>query len=196
MQANYFSNAINSTTKGIDLIITYKTELYDGNFSATLAGNVNETKIDSVNAPEGIPENIALDDLQRSFLLDGQPKQRATFTVDYAKNDWSTLVRANYFGETDVDYFGNNHIDIDSDFFKPTSTVESAVLIDVNVNYQINDTFNISFSVNNVFDVTPDELGEDEVLNAITNGAFQYPVRALPYGFDGTTYSAKLNFSF
>jgi iron complex outermembrane receptor protein len=196
VQANYFSNSVNSTTKGIDLIITYKTELYDGNFGATFAGNINETEIDSVNAPEGIPENIALDDLQRSFLTDGQPKQRATFTVDYAKNDWSTLIRANYFGETDVFYFGNNHIDLDSGFFKPTSTVESAVLIDVNVNYQINDTFNISFSVNNVFDVTPDELGEDEVLEAITNGSFQYPVRALAYGFDGTTYSAKLNFSF
>jgi len=74
--------------------------------------------------------------------------------------------------------------------------VESAVLIDVNVNYQINDNLNVSFTVNNVFDVTPDELGEDEVLDAITNGAFKYPVRALPYGFDGTTYSAKLNFSF
>ncbi|PCI58337.1 MAG: ligand-gated channel protein [Gammaproteobacteria bacterium] len=195
-QANYFSNAINSTTKGIDLIITYKTELYDGNFGATFAGNINETEIDSVNTPEGIPENIALDDLQRSFLTDGQPQERATFTVDYAKNDWSTLIRANYFGETDVWYFGNNHIDLDASVFKPTSTVESAVLIDVNVNYQINDTFNVSFSVNNVFDVTPDELGNDEVLDAITNGAFQYPVRALPYGFDGTTYSAKLNFSF
>jgi len=196
VQANYFSNSVNSTTKGIDLIITYKTELYDGNFGATLAGNINETTIDGVNAPEGIPENIALDDLQRSFLTDGQPKERATFTVDYAKNDWSTLVRANYFGETDIDYFGNNHININSDFFKPTSTVESAVLIDVNVNYQINDNLNVSFTVNNVFDVTPDELGEDEVLDAITNQAFQYPVRALPYGFDGTTYSAKLNFSF
>jgi iron complex outermembrane receptor protein len=196
VQANYFSNSVNSTTKGIDLILTYKTELYDGNFGATFAGNINETEIDSVNTPEGIPENIALDDLQRSFLVGGQPQERATFTLDYAKNDWSTLVRANYFGETEIDYFGNNHIDIDASVFKPTSTVESAVLIDVNVNYQINDTFNISFSVNNVFDVTPDELGNNEVLDAITNGAFQYPVRALPYGFDGTTYSAKLNFSF
>jgi iron complex outermembrane receptor protein len=196
VQANYFSNSVNSTTKGVDIILTYKTELNEGDFGATLAANINETKIDSVNAPEGIPENIALDDLQRSFLTNGQPQERATFTIDYAKNAWSTLVRANYFGETDVDYFANNHIDIDSSFFKPTSTVESAVLIDVNVNYQINDNLNVSFTVNNVFDVTPDELGEDEVLDAITNGAFKYPVRALPYGFDGTTYSAKLNFSF
>jgi len=195
VQANYFSNSVNSTTKGIDLILTYKTELNEGDFGVTLAGNVNETKIDSVNAPEGIPENIALDDLQRSFLTDGQPQERATFTVDYAKNDWSTLVRANYFGETDIDYFGSNHIPL-GPTFKPTSTVEAAVLIDVNVNYQLNENLNISLTVNNVFDVTPDELGQDEVLDAITNGAFQYPVRALPYGFDGTTYSAKLNFSF
>ena len=85
VQANYFSNAVNSTTKGVDLILTYKTDLYDGSFGATLAGNINETKIDSVNTSEGIPENIALDDLQRSFLTDGQPQERATFTVDYAK---------------------------------------------------------------------------------------------------------------
>ncbi len=196
VQANYFSNSVNSTTEGIDLIITYKTELNEGDFSATLAGNINDTQIDSVNAPEGVPENIALDDLQRSFLTDGQPQERATFTVDYAKNDWSALVRANYFGETDIDYFANNHINLDPAFFKPTSTVEAAVLIDVNVNYQINENLNVSLTVNNVFDVTPDELGDDEVLNAITNGAFKYPVRALPYGFDGTTYSAKLNFTF
>lgn len=201
VQANYFSNSVNSTTKGIDLIITYKTELNDGDFSATLAGNINETKIDSVNTPEGIPESIALDDLQRSFLTDGQPQERATFTVDYAKDDWSALLRANYFGETDVIYFGNDHIGLPgflspTGSFKPTSTVEAAVLIDINVNYQISDNFNVSFMVNNVFDVTPDELGQDEALDFITNGSFQYPVRALPYGFDGTTYSAKLNFSF
>uniref|UniRef100_UPI0026274813 hypothetical protein n=1 Tax=uncultured Pseudoalteromonas sp. TaxID=114053 RepID=UPI0026274813 len=33
-------------------------------------------------------------------------------------------------------------------------------------------------------------------LDFITNKAFKYPVRALPYGFDGMTYYAKLSFSF
>ena len=50
--------------------------------------------------------------------------------------------------------------------------------------------------IDNIFDVTPDELGEDEALDFITAGAFKYPVRALPYGFDGMSYFARVNFSF
>ncbi|WP_286260806.1 TonB-dependent receptor plug domain-containing protein [Pseudoalteromonas apostichopi] len=200
-QANYFSNSVDSTTKGVDIIASYRTDLYDGNFSATFAGNINETEIDDVNAPEGIPESIALDDLQRSFLTDGQPGERATLTFEYDRGDFNSMLRFNYYGETDVKYFGNDHIGLPDQLsptgeFKDTSTVESAVLVDVNLGYQLTDELMLSAGIDNIFDVTPDELGEDEALDFITNQAFKYPVRALPYGFDGMTYYAKLSFSF
>ena len=197
VQANYFSNSVDSTTQGVDVIASYRTELEGGNLGVTFAGNLNDTKIDGVNASEGIPQNVALDDLQRSFLTDGQPGERATLTFDYERDAYTSTVRFNYFGETDVKYFGNDHIELATDgSFKATSTVESAVLVDLNVSYQINDIFALSVGADNVFDETPDELGDDEVLNAITNGAFKYPVRALPYGFDGRTYYAKISFEF
>lgn len=201
VQANYFSNSVNSITEGVDIIVAYNTELYSGDFGITFAGNINETEIDSVNTADGVPESVALDDLQRSFLTDGQPKERATLTFDYARDAWSAVIRANYFGETEITYFGNDHIGLPGFLsptgeFKPTSTVESAVLIDVNFDYQINETFTVSAGINNLFDKTPDELGQDEALDFITNGAFKYPVRALPYGFDGMSYYARLNFRF
>ncbi|MBM7073227.1 TonB-dependent receptor [Shewanella sp. 202IG2-18] len=194
-QANYFANSVNSTTQGIDLITTYKTELAEGDFNITFAGNLNSTKIDNVNTPEGIPTNVALADTQRSFLTGGQPKQRATLTFDYDTDKWGATVRANYFGKTEVDYFGNNHIYLGEGFL-PTSVVEAAVLIDVNYSYQLTESLRLDLTVNNIFDKRPDELGENEVLDVITGGAFRYPVRAVPYGFDGTSYSAKLNFTF
>lgn len=48
-------------------------------------------------------------------------------------------------GKTDIMYFGNDHIDLPgflsaTDSFKPTSAVESTVLIDVNLTYQLSDT--------------------------------------------------------
>ena len=110
LQGNNFSNAVNSTTLGLDLFIPYQTGLLASNLDVTLAGILNETKIDSVNSPEGIPENVALYDLQRSFLTDGQPKQRATLTFDYSNQAWSGVIRANYYGKTDIMYFGNDHI--------------------------------------------------------------------------------------
>ncbi|OIQ46857.1 MAG: ligand-gated channel protein [Gammaproteobacteria bacterium MedPE] len=184
-QANYFSNSVDLTTSGVDLIVTYSTDVGEGKLDVTFAGNVNDTDIDRVNSPQGIPSTVALDDLQRSFLTDGQPHERATLTFDYSKNNWSAMVKANYFGETDITYFGNDHIGL-PDFlsptgsFKPTSVVESAVLIDVNVDYTLSENFTLSVGINNLFDETPDELGSDEALDFITNQAFQYPVRAVP----------------
>ena len=200
-QANYFSNSVDSTTTGVDLIVNYKTALFDGNLNATFAGNINETQIDRVNTPEGIPEEVSLDALQRSFLEDGQPQERATLTLDYERGKWSSTLRANYFGETNVKYFGNDHIGLPSFLsptgeFKPTSIVESAVLLDFSMAYQLTDSFEVVAGIDNIFNVTPDELGEDEALDFITDGAFRYPVRALPYGFDGLTYFVRMNFSF
>lgn len=200
-QANYFSNSVDLTTTGVDLIVTYSTDVGDGKLDVTFAGNVNDTDIDRVNSPQGIPSTVALDDLQRSFLTDGQPHERATLTFDYSQNNWSAMVKANYFGETDITYFGNDHIGL-PDFlsptgsFKPTSVVESAVLIDVNVDYTLSENFTLSVGINNLFDETPDELGSDEALDFITNQAFKYPVRAVPYGFDGMSYYARLGFKF
>jgi len=201
VQANYFANSVDSTTSGLDLIITYKTNLGDGDFGVTFAGNINDTEIDSVNTPDGIPANIALDDLQRSFLIDGQPHERATLTFDYEQNDWRGVIRANYFGKTEIDYFGANHIALPgflspTGSFQPTSVVDAAVLVDLNLEYQLSENLTLVAGINNIFDQTPDELGDDEVLNFITNGAFKYPVRALPYGFDGMTYYARVNFKF
>lgn len=200
-QVNYFSNSVDSTTKGVDIILRYETTLSEGQFSATFAGNINETEIDRVNSPEGIPEEVSLDALQRSFLEDGQPKERATLTFDYERGKWSSVLRANYFGETDVTYFGNDHIGLPGFLsptgeFKPTSTVESAVLVDLNISYQLTDSLALVAGVDNIFDVTPDELGEDEALDFITNGAFKYPIRAVPYGFNGSSYFVRVNFSF
>lgn len=201
VQANYFSNSLDSTTQGVDVIASYRTDIDGANVGVTFAGNLNETKVDDVNAAPGIPDEVALDPIQSSFLTDGQPKERATLTFDYERDVYNAMVRFNYFGETDVKYFGNDHISLPgflspTGSFKPTSTVESAVLVDLNVGYEINEMFSVSVGVDNIFDETPDELGDDEVLNFISNGAFKYPLRAVPYGFDGRSYYAKLSFSF
>jgi len=95
VQANYFSNSVDSTTQGVDVIASYRTDLDGANVAVTFAGNINDTTIDSVNAPEGIPDSVALDDLQRSFLTDGQPGERATLTFDYVRNDYTATFRFN-----------------------------------------------------------------------------------------------------
>ncbi|KZN53987.1 TonB-dependent receptor plug domain-containing protein [Pseudoalteromonas luteoviolacea] len=201
VQGNVFSNSLDSTTKGVDLIASYNTDFGDGELEITFAANKNKTTIDRVNSPDGIPDTIALDEQRRSFLTHGQPQERATLTFDYQTEQWSSLLRFNYFGETEVSYFAGRHIVLpdflsSTNSWQQTSVVESAVLVDVNFGYELTKNLNLSVGIDNIFDETPDELGEDEVLNFITNGAMRYPLRALPYGFDGMTYYAKVSFSF
>jgi iron complex outermembrane receptor protein len=134
-------------------------------------------------------------------LEDGQPKERATLTFDYEREKWSSVLRTNYFGETNVTYFGNDHIGLPGFLsptgeFKPTSIVESALLVDLNISYQLTDSLTLVAGVDNIFDVTPDELGEDEALDFITQGALKYPIRAVPYGFNGSSYFVRINFAF
>ncbi|WIO74083.1 TonB-dependent receptor [Porticoccaceae bacterium LTM1] len=193
-QANFFSNAVDTTTEGVDLIITHNTEFAEGNLNITFAGNINETTVDKINAPVGIDPNVAFSPLSESFLTNGQPQERSTLTFDWSRDKLSALVRFNYFGETEVDYFGQNHIPIPET--QPTSVVESAVLVDLNLSYDVTEKVTLSFGANNLFDKTPDELAANEVLDIITNNAAQYPLRALPYGFNGASYYLKMSARF
>lgn len=193
-QGNFFSNAVDTTTEGVDIIVTYDTILAGGDLSVTLAANFNDTDIDDIHAPVGIAESVAFSPVSAAFMESGQPRQRGTLTFDWSKEALSTLVRLNYFGETEVDYFAQNHIPIPGTDL--TSMVESAVLVDLDISYAVTENITVSVGGNNIFDETPDELDSNEVLDIISNSAMRYPLRALPYGFNGASYYMKVNFNF
>ncbi|WP_206019806.1 TonB-dependent receptor plug domain-containing protein [Pseudomaricurvus alkylphenolicus] len=193
-EARFFSNAINTTTQGVDLIVSYDTELAGGDLNMVLAANYNETEIDSLNIPEGTTENQIFSSISQSFVTGGQPNERGTLTLNWSRDRLTGLLRVNYFGETEVDFFAGNHIGIPNT--QPTSVVESAVLVDIDFSYDLTENVTLSVGGNNIFDERPDELDNDEVLDIISGGAFRYPLRAVPYGFNGASYYLKASFAF
>ena len=55
-----------------------------------------------------------------------------------------------------------------------------------------------ALNFNNIFDETPRELDAMDVLNLISagpNNGFRFPIRAVPYGFNGASYYMKLAFN-
>ena len=197
---SFFSNGLNTSTQGIDLIVDYGTELAGGDLSITLAMNLNKTEIDSFNVPAGTTEGQISPSQNRTFLTGGQPRERGTLSLDWSRDRFSALLRLNYFGKTEVDFFGRNHIGIPDTL--PTSVVESALLVDVDVSFDLTENLILSFGGNNIFDALPDELGSGgnrEVLDIIAGGpgnGFRYPIRAVPYGFNGAGYYVKIAFNF
>lgn len=193
-EARFFSNAINTTTDGVDLIVSYDTDLAGGDLNVALAANYNNTTIDSINIPAGTNENQIFSSVSQSFVTNGQPNERGTLTFDWSRNKLSSLLRVNYFGETEVDFFAGNHIGIPNT--QPTSIVESALLVDIDFSYDITERITLSVGGNNIFDERPDELESDEVLDIISGGAFRYPLRAVSYGFNGASYYLKAVYNF
>lgn len=194
---SFFSNGINTSTQGVDLIVDYDTELAGGNLSITLAMNFNATKIDSFNIPANATKPQIFPSENRTFVTHGQPKERGTLSLNWGRDKVNALLRLNYFGKTEVDFFAQNHIPLPNTL--PTSIVESAVLVDIDVSFDVAKNVTLSVGGNNIFDARPDVLGTNEVLNLISAGpgtGFRYPLRAVPYGFNGASYYARVAFNF
>ncbi|NHN36118.1 TonB-dependent receptor [Pseudomaricurvus alcaniphilus] len=195
-QAQTFSNSVDTVTEGIDLIVTYDTTVADGDFGVTLAANVNDTSVEKIHLGRGIFNGNST-----SILESGQPGERLTLTLDYGKNAWSGFVRFNYYGDTEVDTFAQNAIAV-PDFlaasgnFRDTTFVDAAWLVDIGVSWQVNENLTLSLNGNNVFDEVPRSLDGDDVLEFISNGGYSTAIRGVPYGFNGASYSARLNFTF
>ncbi len=191
---SFFSNAVDTNTEGVDLIITYNTEMAGGVMDITLAANLNDTDIEALNAPPGTSINQVLSPVTRSSITGGQPNKHGVLSFNWANETLSAVVRFNYFGETEIDFFAQNHIGIPGT--RPTSKVESNVLVDLNLAYDITENLQLSVGGNNIFDERPDKLGNDEVLKIISGGGFNHHLRAVPYGFNGSFYYAKMSFKF
>ncbi len=192
---SFFSNAVNTSTEGLDVILTYGAiSLFDGDLDVTFAGNLNDTNIDGFNVPAGTSIDQIYPNETRSFLTGGQPQERATLSFDWSRAAFKSVLRISYYGSTEIDFFGANHIGIPGT--RPTSVVERAIPVDFSVACDVTENFTVVAGVDNVFNDRPDRLGTDEVLHVISNGGFRYPIRAVPYGYNGAFPYLKVKFNF
>jgi iron complex outermembrane receptor protein len=173
----YFANDFDTTTKGIDVVANYAMALMDGDTSLSLAYNYNRTNVDSYN-----PATTNEGKVRR--LEEGMPEHRGTFTVAQSWDTVSMFVRANYFGT----YYAT-HADDTSDW--GSETASSAVTIDLEASYFLNDSFTLSAGANNLFDQKAQKLkpGTYGVL-----GAKYY--ESGPFDYNGGFYYVKATYNF
>lgn len=184
----FWTNAVNTETKGLDLVVTQRFRLGAGNATLSVAGNYN---INSVVGP--IKTNSVIDDpannpsesdgsknpandlktglfdrQQRSRIEVGQPKTKLNITFIYDLRKVNFLARTVRFGETTF----LNSLD-------PTSrnsatgaywndlglgadqTFGAKWTTDLVVTYKVCPGLNVSAGANNLFDVYPDRIFVD-----------------------------------
>jgi iron complex outermembrane receptor protein len=134
---NYFQNAFDTSTEGVDFVATYslKGELGD----TMLTGSVNYNKTEFASDPSEF-----LNAENQFDFENGTPTMRGVFSAKHAYESFQGLVRLSYYGEYD---------NIDGD---DVQTFGSEVFVDLEGTYFITETLSLAFGVRNLFDNYPD----------------------------------------
>ena len=203
--AQFFVNAVDTTTNGVDVVADYTYRLPTATFTATASANFTRTEVDQVKVPQSVQERFdtAGDDsgserVRDIFLgRDGEnrledllPRRKGTLGLASRWRDLSGAVRANYFGPT---RYRSASTDAEGAFLD--ESYGSEVTFDVDVGYRFGD-LRVGIGGNNVLDNFPDENKRED---NIYFGTFRYgsPAGGLvtPFGIEGAFYYIKLDYT-
>lgn len=177
--AQFFTNAVDTRTTGLDVIATYGHKIGRGKLNATIAGNFNKMKLDGITTTKELAgkEDIYYGRREQYFLLASAPKSKMSFGLDYKISLFSANLRFTNFGEVDI----INFADEVQHFRKKTTT-------DFSMSHFAGKA-TITIGASNIFDVYPDH---HDAANTETGGMWE----AVQMGHGGSFFFAKVGLRF
>ena len=189
-EVSFFSNAINTRTFGIDLVLNGFYNFPKSTLYYTLAANLNKThlfgKIQTPRniSPDDVNTNILFNRADKASIEKGQPQDKIILSITYQMGKMGFVLNNTRFGRTDVFNQFNAALD---EFYTPK------ILTDISINYKAKSWMTITVGANNVFNVYPDKL---KYYQNSAQGIFIYNPEASPFGFYGGYYFVSMAFSF
>ncbi len=182
----YFTNAIDTTTDGIDIVGTYGWDVGEGSFDLTVGYNHNETRIDRI-APNP-PALAAIDPTALRFgrveigrFEVGAPKDKFLFGGLWQAGNWEFSGNATRYGE----------ITIRNANAAQDQTFGAKWTLDLAASYSL-ESWRFTLGADNVLDEYPDEV----LFANSTGGQLPYASSAAPFGFNGAFLYARVGYTF
>ena len=201
--AAFFTNAVNTVTRGIDLVFTTSPRLEKGQLDVTLAANFNKTQVvGEVQRPANIGTdpvfgNLLFNRQDRARLELAQPRSKISLTGNYRRDKFGVVVRFTHFGVVETYDPADRRLD---EFFA------AKLVTDFSVSYRVLPQVNLTLGANNLFDVYPDKLRNAVVpapnrlpANTFDNssfGRFVYSRNATQFGYNGGYYFLNVSANF
>ena len=170
----YFTNAIDTRTRGVDVVGSYRWDLAAGSFDLTAGYNYSKTEITRIapNPPELESGGLNLeriDRAERGRIERGFPRDKLVLSGTWTTGDWSFNAGTTRYGsfQTTPNAAANDQ------------TYGAKWIVDASATWHL-DGWSFTAGADNVFNEYPD----DNIFGNSTNGQFPYN-SASPFGFNG-----------
>lgn len=178
----YYTNAIDTQTKGFDVVATYALPTDSlGDFDFSVGYNQNETEITGIipNPPElaALGTIVIFDRSRQGAISDSIPDSKITLNTGWNLGPFSASLRGTRFGEYDVRNATNAAAD---------NNIPPEWIVDLEIGYDVTEAFRITAGANNVFNTYPAEIAPP----GATSGSNFYNTLA-PFGFTGGSFFVR-----
>lgn len=174
--AQFFTNALDTKTKGIDVVLAYSHTFDDQMYRLTLAANVNDIELGDIRTSPRLTgkEDTYFGRREQFFLLASAPPYKAVLTAEYGIGNFRGLVRGTMFGGVEL-----------VDWADEIDKYDPKMVLDASVSYSFSPGMSVVLGVSNFLNAYPTEQNTDTE----TGGIFD----AVQMGFAGRQYFARLN---
>lgn len=178
-KAALFANAIDTESKGLDVVISHKGTINNTRIKTDLSGSFSQTRqVDDIHASQILANGGQLDryfsESSRIFLEDATVNQKVNLSHTISFDKWNLFLRNVYFGEV-------------------TSTTgqefAAKIVTDLSAAYDFSDSVTFTVGANNLLDMYPDENLEGNTID----GRFIFSRRAQQFGTNGRFLFARLS---
>ena len=150
---SFFSNAIDTRTSGIDVVLGYRgIELGEGKLDLNLSGNYtlqNELDGDVKDIPLVANSGQSVfNDTQAALLFTSRPETKWILGANYDINKFGFSFNNTLFGKTTFQQQG-----LDSNVY---TQFAPKVVTDLGVNFNPTEKFTIALNINNIFNILPE----------------------------------------
>ena len=190
--ARFFANAIDTETKGFDIVVSHKGAISDLSFSSDLALTFAYTqRVDDINSSSVLASQAGtyFGERESYFLETATPRFKANLGHMLQGDKWRLFVRNSFFGavtnpdvtqEPSLNGSGANYHPIFGD----------KVLTDMSFGYDVSENMTLTIGSSNIFNVFPDASPS----NLTSGNNFIYPRVTSQFGINGRTVFARLKF--
>ena len=182
----FYSNAINTRTYGVDAVINGNWTIQKTNIGITLAANINrhdvfgDIKTTDVVTDTSNYTNTLFGVEERTTLKRDQPGEKVILSAVVNKGKFGFVLRNTFFGSTASATIRPTSVDPVYEYFS------SRILTDCSISYTPKHWVTITVGANNIFNIYPDR----QVWNDEFSGG------SIPYGANGGYYYLNMGFNF